>query len=229
LTRVYTEDELVPLSALQHMAFCERQCALIHIEQQWAENRLTVEGELLHERVHSAESEGRAGIVVARGLRIQSRRLGLSGQADVVEFRACGGAEERGAMQVAGRAGFWRVFPVEYKRGRPKPDRRDEVQLCAQALCLEEMLGAEIAEGAIFYGQPRRRWAVAFGAGLRGETEELAGRVHALLASGKTPAAVYEKKCRNCSLIGICMPAMPVRAGQVARYVERQLRDAAEE
>jgi CRISPR-associated exonuclease Cas4 len=225
---VFAEDELVALSALQHMAFCERQCALIHIEQQWAENRLTVEGELLHERVHGSESEGRPGIVVARGLRIQSRRLGLSGQADVVEFRLPG-VEERGCVRLAGRSGLWRVFPVEYKRGRPKPDRRDEVQLCAQALCLEEMLGAEIGEGAIFYGQPRRRWPVTFDASLRGETEELAARVHALLTSGKTPAAVYEKKCRNCSLIEICMPTMPARSSQVARYMERQLKDAAGE
>jgi CRISPR-associated exonuclease Cas4 len=225
---VFSEDELVALSALQHLAFCERQCALIHIEQQWAENRLTAEGEQLHERVHGAESEGRPGIVVARGLRIQSRRLGLTGQADVVEFRLLG-AEERGCVRLEGRPGWWRVFPVEYKRGRPKPDRRDEVQLCAQSLCLEEMLGAEIAEGAIFYGQPRRRWPVTFDAGVRGETEELAARVHALLASGKTPAAVYEKKCKNCSLIDLCMPAMPARPGQVARYMERQLKDAAGE
>lgn len=228
MTRVFSEDELVALSALQHMAFCERQCALIHIEQQWAENRLTAEGELLHERVHAKESEGRPGIVMARGLRIQSRRLGLTGQADVVEFRLLE-AEERGCVRLDRRSGWWRAFPVEYKRGRPKPDRRDEVQLCAQILCLEEMLGAEIAEGAIFYGQPRRRWPVAFDAGLRAETEELAARVHALLGSGKTPAAVYEKKCRNCSLLDLCMPAMPARPGQVARYVERQLKDAAGE
>jgi CRISPR-associated exonuclease Cas4 len=225
---VFSEAELLPLSALQHMAFCERQCALIHIEQQWAENRLTAEGELLHDRVHEAESEARPGIVVARGLRLQSRRLGLSGQADVVEFRLPG-PDERGCVRLAGRSGWWRVFPVEYKRGRPKPDRRDEVQLCAQALCLEEMLAAGIPEGAMFYGQPRRRWPVAFDVGLRRETEELAARVHALLASGKTPAAVYEKKCKNCSLIDLCMPALPARPGQVARYMERQLRDAAGE
>ncbi len=223
---MFSEDELVPLSALQHMAFCERQCALIHIEQQWAENRLTVEGEVLHERVHGMESEGRPGLVVARGLRIQSRRLGFTGQADLVEFRLRA-AEERGCVRLAERDGWWRAFPVEYKRGRPKPDRRDEVQLCAQALCLEEMLTVEIPEGAIFYGQPRRRWPVAFDAGLRGETEVLAARIHALLASGKTPAAVYEKKCKSCSLIDLCMPAIPARPGQVARYMERQLKDAA--
>jgi len=228
VSRVFSEDELVPLSALQHMAFCARQCALIHIEQQWAENRLTVEGALLHERVHGSESEGRPGIVVARGLRIQSRRLGLTGQADVLEFRLPGG-QECGCVRLAGRQGWWRAFPVEYKRGRPKPDRRDEVQLCAQALCLEEMLDAEIAEGAIFYGQPRRRWPVTFDASLRGETENLAARVHALLTSGETPAAVYEKKCRNCSLVEICMPTMPTRSGHVTRYMERQLRDSARE
>jgi CRISPR-associated exonuclease Cas4 len=225
---VFSESELIPLSALQHGAFCERQCALIHIEQQWAENRLTVEGELLHERVHESESGGRPGLVVARGLRIQSRRLGLSGQADVVEFQACG-AGERGCLLLEGRAGWWRAFPVEYKRGRPKPDHRDEVQLCAQALCLEEMLDAEVTEGAIFYGQPRRRWPVTFDASLREETERLAARVRALIEGGRTPAAVYEKKCEKCSLLSLCMPAMPARAGTVARYIARQVKAMAEE
>jgi CRISPR-associated exonuclease Cas4 len=225
---VFAEEELFPLSALQHAAFCERQCALIHIEQQWAENRLTVEGELLHQRVHEGESGARPGVVVARGLRIQSRRLGLTGQADVVEFQACG-AGERGCVQLAGRAGWWRPFPVEYKRGRPKPDRRDQVQLCAQAMCLEEMLGAEVSEGAIFYGQPRRRCAVEFGAILRTETEKLAARVRELIQAGKTPAAAYEKKCERCSLLEVCMPAMPARASVVGRYIERQVKAMTEE
>ena len=216
---MYSEDDLLPISALQHLAFCERQCALIHIEQQWAENRLTVEGELLHQRVHERETEGRPGLVVARGLRIHSRRLGLSGQADVVEFHA-----SADGAPLDGRQGLWRAYPVEYKRGRPKPDRTDEVQLCAQALCLEEMLATNIGAGAIFYGQPRRRREVALDASLRQETEQLAGRLHELIASRRTPAAVYEAKCRNCSLLSLCMPAVAARQASVAAYIARHLK-----
>ncbi len=216
---MYSEDDLLPISALQHLAFCERQCALIHIEQQWAENRLTVEGELLHNRVHERETEGRPGLVIARGLRIHSRRLGLSGQADVVEFHA-----SADGLRLAGREGLWRAHPVEYKRGRPKPDRTDEVQLCAQALCLEEMLDAAIGEGAIFYGQPRRRREIVLGPGLRAETEQLAARLHKLFQSRHTPAAVYEAKCRNCSLLSLCMPEAVSRSRGVAAYIARHLK-----
>jgi CRISPR-associated exonuclease Cas4 len=138
---MYVEDDLLPISALQHLLFCERQCALIHVEQVWAENRLTVEGRHLHERVDGGEHETRGGLRTARALPIRSLRLGLAGRADVVEFHASEGA-----------AGPPRVVPVEYKRGRPKSHRADEVQLCAQALCLEEMLGVHVAAGALFYG-----------------------------------------------------------------------------
>ena len=216
---MYSEDDLLPISALQHLAFCERQCALIHIEQQWAGNRLTVEGELLHQRVHERETEGRPGLVVARGLRLHSLRLGLSGQADVVEFHA-----SAGGVRLNGREGLWRAYPVEYKRGRPKPDRTDEVQLCAQALCLEEMLATRIGEGAIFYGQPRRRREVALDAGLREETEQLAVRLHELFRSRRTPAPVFEPKCRNCSLLPLCMPEAVTRPRSVAAYIARHLK-----
>jgi CRISPR-associated exonuclease Cas4 len=215
----YSEDDLLPISALQHLSFCERQCALIHIEQQWAGNRLTVEGDLLHQRVHERETEGRPGLIAARGLRLHSLRLGLSGQADVVEFHA-----SADGVPLDGRHGLWRAYPVEYKRGRPKPDRTDEVQLCAQALCLEEMLATSIGEGAIFYGQPRRRREVRLDASLRHETEQLAERLHELIASRRTPAAVYEAKCRNCSLLSLCMPTAAVRQGSVAAYIARHLK-----
>ena len=195
---LYDEDDLLPLSGLQHLAFCERQWALIHIEGIWAENRLTVEGRHLHERVHQTESETRNGVKTVRGLRLRSLRLGLSGQADVVEFHAGEGAEV--------------PFPVEYKRGRPKPDRSDEVQLCAQALCLEEMLGTSISRGAIFYGQPRRRHEVVFDQNLRGETEALAAAMHRLFDAGLTPVAPYQPKCDNCSLYNWCLPkSIPVK------------------
>lgn len=222
---MFDEDDLLPLSGLQHLAFCERQWALIHIEQQWDENRLTQEGRLLHDRVHEPGAEARPGVVIARGLRIHSFRLGLSGEADVVEFRRTESGAS-GSIQLEGRSGSWAPFPVEYKRGRPKPDARDEVQLCAQALCLEEVFGVSIPSGALFYGQNRRRTAVEFGAVLRKRTEELAKRMHELYSSRTTPHAAYSKKCDNCSLIERCMPRMNANRGSVTRYLATALKDA---
>lgn len=207
---MYTEDKLLPLSALQHLMFCERQCALIHLEGVWAENRLTVQGRILHERVHEAGDESRGDLRLARGLRLRSRRLGLAGIADVVEYHRR-------------PDGSWRPFPVEYKRGRPKPDICDEVQVCAQALCLEEMTGVEIEQGSIFYGQSRRRHAVMFGPQLRMQTEDAARRLHQLIDGGQTPRAAYEKKCDNCSLLGICMPDVAGRGKSAAQYLKKVL------
>lgn len=208
---MYQEDELIPISALQHLAFCERQCALIHVEQVWSENRLTAEGRVLHERVHEAGSESRPDARVVRGLRLRSLRLGLTGVADVVEFHP-----DPSGVEVPRLRGRWRPFPVEYKRGRPKPDGCDDVQLCAQAICLEEMLDTVIAEGAFFYGQPRRRHPVTLDAALRARTEEAAKRAHALIAAGQTPPARYEKKCDACSLFDLCKP-QTIGAGKSAR------------
>lgn len=193
VTEMYSEEELLPLSSLQHLVFCERQWALIHLEQQWAENELTADGRILHERPDEGADEWRDGIRICRGIRIRSLRCGLVGRADVVEFRPTA----EGVMQ---------AFPVEYKRGRPKPDRCDEVQLCAQALCLEEMLQRPVPAGAIFYGQPRRRADVAFDAQLRRETESWVIRLHELHAAGETPRIPYQKKCDRCSLYSICLP-----------------------
>src|SRR5438874_8450745 len=147
---MFGEDDMRPLSGLQHLLFCERQWALIHIEQQWEENRLTQEGQVLHVRVHESGTEARPDLVVARGLRIHSLRLGLSGEADVVEFHRAVD-QPQNAIQLQGRTGWWTPFPVEYKRGRPKSDAWDEVQLCAQSLCLEEMFHVAIPAGALFY------------------------------------------------------------------------------
>ena len=215
---MYAEDDLLPLSGLQHLVFCERQWALIHIEQVWAENRLTAQGRVLHERTHEAGSESRPGLRVARGLRLRSLRLGLTGQADVVEFHAA-----TAGIALAGEAGLWRPFPVEYKRGRPKPDRCDEVQLCAQALCLEEMFESPVTAGALFYGAPRRRLEVEFDADLRAETERLAARMQQLYSDRVTPRAVYLPKCDNCSLIALCMPRALAKPPGVARYLARAL------
>jgi CRISPR-associated exonuclease Cas4 len=206
---MYTEDDLLPLSALQHLAFCERQWGLIHLEQQWVENRLTAEGRQLHGRAHEGADELRDGVRICRGLRIRSLRLGLIGAADVVEFHPGPGTSQ--------------PFPVEYKRGRPKPGPYDKVQLCGQAMCLEEMLNTVIAAGAIFYGQPRRRMEVGFDTGLRAETERLALRLHELQTAGRTPAPIFEPKCDNCSLKPICLPQMADRKRGATAYVARSV------
>jgi len=215
---MYSEDDLLPLSGLQHLMFCERQWGLIHIEQIWEENRLTAEGRVLHERAHEAGSESRPNVRTSRGLRLHSLRLGLVGQADVVEFHPSADGVALPELE-----GLWRPFPVEYKRGRPKRDACDEVQLCAQALCLEEMFGREIFEGALYYGEPRRRNQVAFGSELRARTEVLAGRMHELYRAGTTPLAAYEPKCDGCSLIARCLPRLLAKPPGVARYLARAL------
>lgn len=203
---MYTEADYIMLSALQHYQFCPRQCALIHIEQQWAENRFTAEGKVLHERADSNKCEWQGDVRIVRSLPICSQHYGLSGKADVVEFHADGA-----------------VYPVEYKRGKPKGDRCDEVQLCAQALCLEEMLTVEIESGALFYGQRRRRKEIVFDQQLRVLTQETVGKTHQLLNSGITPAADYQKKCDACSLFSLCLPKSCGSARSVNRYLNRML------
>jgi CRISPR-associated exonuclease Cas4 len=208
---MYTEDDLLPLSALQHLLFCERQCALIHVEGLWAENRLTVEGGHLHRKAHEGPEESRGEVRITRGVSLRSLRLGLIGKADVVEFHLSQATRE------------WLPFPVEYKRGRPKRDHSDEVQLCAQALCLEEMLEVPIPAGALFYGSTRRRTDVAFDPALRGRTEAAAARLHELIASGITPRAVREPKCERCSLLNLCLPDALTPGRSAARYLARSL------
>jgi|SRR5581483_5889866 len=211
---MFDDDELLPLSGLQHLVFCERQWALIHIEQIWSENRLTAEGRELHDRAHEPGCDSRPGIRIARGLRLRSLRLGLAGQADVVEFRAA----PFGA-RLPGEDGFWQPLPVEYKRGRPKSDRSDEVQLCAQAICLEEMFEAAISAGALFYGSPRRRHQVDFSASLRAQTESLAARMHELYRIRTTPRVSYSRQCDRCSLLASCIPKTLRDARAVERYL----------
>lgn len=202
---MYEDDRLVMISALQHLAFCRRQCALIHIEQQWADNRHTVLGELMHEKVHSSQPESRGDVRIARTLRLVSYRLGLVGQADVVEFHRLPDTAT-GGIHLRGSDGLWQPFPVEYKKGQPKKNREDEVQLCAQALCLEEQLNVEISRGALFYGQKKRRVSVSFDGELRNFTEDMTISLHKLLDSGETPPAIYGPKCDKCSLYDLCNP-----------------------
>lgn len=223
---MFSDDLLLPISALQHLRFCERQWGLIHLEQQWEENRLTAEGRVLHDRVHDTGSESRPGILITRTLPLRSHRLGLTGQADAVEFHAAAPNSEPPGISLPGRPGLWRAFPVEYKRGKPKPDACDEVQLCAQALCLEEMLHTSIPAGALFYGTTRRRTDVPFDLHLRALTEDLARRMHQLWATRVTPPAVYSKKCDNCSLYNRCLPRAASKHAAVQRYLASGIRAA---
>jgi CRISPR-associated exonuclease Cas4 len=209
----FPEADLVPLSALQHYLFCPRQCALIHVEQIWEESGLTAEGRLLHERVDEGGMERRRDVKRVFGLPIRCLRLGLVGKADVVEFH----------RQADGR---WMPYPVEHKRGRKKEEDWDRVQLCAQALCLEEMLGVSVPEGALFYGKEQRREVVALGDALRREAEEVAAAVHRMLANGRTPPPQYAPKCDSCSLLKVCLPrGVGGRGNRVARYLANCLEE----
>lgn len=213
---MFSEDELLPISALQHLVFCPRQCALIHIEQLWSENVFTAEGRGLHEKVHETEAESRPGVRIVRGLRLRSLELGLVGQADVVEFH-----DDSDGAAVPGLPGRYRPFPVEYKRGKPKVDVCDEVQLCAQALCLEEMLSTSIATGALFYGRPRRRKEVELNDVLRQQTRDTAAQLHQLLRNGQTPTATYAKKCESCSLLERCLPQITGIKKNIRHYLSQ--------
>ena len=213
---MFYEEDLIPISALQHYVFCPRQCALIHIEQLWIENLFTAEGRGLHERVHSAEPECRDGIRIVRGLRLRSLELGLAGQADMVEFH-----NDDAGMVIPNLEGRYRLFPVEFKRGKPKIDLSDEVQLCAQAICLEEMLGAAVTRGALFYGRPRRRKEIDFTDTLRRRTKEASVQLHQLFQRRQTPKAKYTKKCRSCSLINLCMPKITGIRKDIQYYLSK--------
>lgn len=189
---MYTEDELIMISALQHYVYCPRQCGLIHVDDVWQENLFTTRGNILHEKVDTDTYETRGDIKTVRGLRIHSLRYGIVGRCDVVEFK-----RERSATI---------PYPVEYKSGKPKEDISDLVQLCAQAFCLEEMLDTNIKEGAFFYGSIRRRNKIVITDELRKETERIILSVRAIVESKKIPSAEYTAKCRNCSLQSVCQP-----------------------
>lgn len=217
----WAEEDFLQLSGLQHFAFCRRQWALIHIEQAWADNLRTVEGDLLHERVHDEFlAERRADLLTVRGLRVFSRALGVSGACDAVEF-----CVDPGGVPLAGREGKWRPVPVEYKRGSPKQGDCDALQLCAQAMCLEEMLACDIAEGYLYYAQPHRRTPVVFTEELRGRVRTLLGEMHELYRRGATPKGKPRKACGACSLKDLCLPKLSKGASAVA-YVRERLLDA---
>lgn len=228
---MYTEEELVPISALQHILFCERQCALIHVERLWEENVMTLEGRIMHEKAHSSQVESRGNCRMVRGLPLRSLEWGLVGVSDVVEFHRLTGDQsdqfqvfvqegKREYGPVPGLKGYWRPFPVEYKRGKPKKGNSDVVQLCGQALCLEEMLSVDIVAGAIFYGKTQHRLDVEFDRVLREKTQDAIRRVQRMIKLKETPAPVNDKRCKDCSLRQVCLPWCTVGTNRVQSYMD---------
>lgn len=216
----YAESDFLLLSGLQHFAFCRRQWALIHIEGQWAENLRTVEGELLHERAHDEDDrETRGDLVIVRGVHFHSAELGVSGQCDVLEFR-----RGKQGVPMKGHDGLWQPYPVEYKRGEPKDLNADRLQLCGQAMCLEQMLCCDIPEGALFYGQTRRREQVTFSPELRDEVRTMLEEMHELASRGYTPKVRPTKGCNACSLKEICLPKI-LKQRSAAAYLADAIKE----
>ena len=201
---MFREDEYLMLSGLQHFAFCRRQWALIHMEQQWAENFRTADGRLMHDRAHDSDfREKRGDVIITRAMQVASAELGISGECDIVEFH-----KAADGIRLNGLDGTYQVIPVEYKRGKPKEDDCDAVQLCAQALCLEEMLCCEIPQAYLYYGETRRRQTVALDAVLRKRTADMIAEMHELFRRQHTPKARRTKACNACSLKDVCLPVL---------------------
>ena len=212
---VYEESDFLQLSGLQHFKFCRRRWALIHIEQQWAENFRTMDGALMHQNAHNSEfRESRGDLLITRGVSVFSSTLGVSGQCDVLEYH-------RGTtgIPIRGKEGLWQPYPVEYKRGNPREDTGDTLQLCGQAMCLEEMLCCDIPEGALYYGEIRRRAVVPFTEELRAQVRQLLAQMHDLYRRGYTPKVKPSKSCNACSLKEICLPKL-MKSRSVAAYLK---------
>ena len=215
----YTADQLLPLSGLQHFLFCRRQWALIHVERQWQENALTAEGRILHKRVDDPFfTETRKGVIIARAVPVASYQLGLSGICDVVEF-----TEATEGVKLPGRESLFQPAPVEYKRGKPKLESSDEAQLCAQAMCLEEMLAASIPTGYLYYGRTRRRVAVPLTPALRDLVRQAVHEMHGYFKRGYTPRVKPFKGCRSCSLADICLPNLQEKGISASKYIRQQI------
>lgn len=217
----YDEDSLLALSGIQHFAYCRRQWALIHIEREWRENTSTVKGKHLHRKVHSMlPTEARGEVIISRSLPLVSYQLGLYGVADVVEFFLVSEDDKDGGVLLPGRSGLWRPWPVEYKKGQPKIDERDEVQLCAQAMCLEEMLNIKVEEGSFFYGKIQHRTNVIFESKLRERVKTFAMEMHQIFEKGIIPMAPDNVNCRLCSLKDICLPRLTKKKKRVENYIK---------
>jgi CRISPR-associated exonuclease Cas4 len=218
----YTDDELLSLSGIQHFCFCKRQWALIHVEQQWQESLRTQEGRFVHERVDDPFfNESRGDVVISRAFPLVSYTLGLTGIADVIEYTR---SDE--GIPVPDHDGRWLMKPVEYKRGKPKIDERDEVQLCAQAMCLEEMFGIRISAADFYYNEIRRRQPLFITDKLRSTVRTLAGEMHEVFRNGITPDAEPGKNCSLCSLEDICVPKLTKKKKPVRKYIGTHLQEA---
>lgn len=216
----FKEDDYLQLSGLQHFSYCRRQWALIHIEQQWAENLRTTEGHILHEKAHDgSQRESRGDLLITRNLSIHSSTLGISGSCDVVEFY-----RQAQGICLPGKDGLWQPYPVEYKRGAPKVSDADRLQLCAQAMCLEEMLCCDIPEAALFYGETRRRETVTLDEPLRSQVRMMLDEMHDLYRRSHTPKVKPTKGCNACSLKELCLPKL-ARMRSVADYLRRNMED----
>ena len=214
------DKEFLMISGIQHFVFCRRQWALIHIEQQWSDNLKTVEGEIVHEKCHNEKLiEKRKDLLICRGMKIFSQKLNVTGQCDVVEFK-----QSTTGATLYNRQGLWQPFPIEYKRGKPKQDLEDILQLCAQAICLEEMLCCDIPEGYLFYDEIHRREKVEITNDLRQKVIDMFAEMHDYFSRGYTPKAKYGKKCRNCSLKDLCLPKMS-KVCSVSTYYKINLGD----
>lgn len=216
----YSEDDYLMISGIQHFKFCRRQWALIHIEQQWAENEYTVIGELMHKKAHDPYiTEKRKDMIIARALPVSSGSMGISGECDIVEFHKC-----EDGIYLNGHRGTYSIYPVEYKKGKPKHSEEDILQLAAQAMCLEEMFSTEIAEGAIFYGEIRRRETVMITENLRIEVRQIFQEMHQYFNRRYTPKVKVSKACSSCSLKELCMPKL-ARGGTVKHYLDQMLEE----
>ena len=212
----YKEEDYLMLSGIQHYAFCRRQWALIHIEQQWLENEYTVAGELLHKNAHDPYfNEKRNNVIVSRAMPVFSRTMGISGECDIVEFK-----KVADGISLHGHRGLYQIYPVEYKKGGPKDTQIDILQLTAQAMCLEEMLSTEIKEGAVFYGEIRRRENIVFTGDLRAQVRLAFEEMHQLYGKGYTPRVKWSKACNACSLKEACMPKLG-KALSVKDYIHK--------
>lgn len=217
---IYEEDDYLLLSGIQHYAFCPRQWALIHIEEQWNENYLTAGGRIMHNKAHDGEAiEKRGDLIIFRGLKVRSVELGITGQCDVVEFHS-----NSSGVTLMGYEGLWHPYPVEYKRGKSKLEDCDKLQLCAQAVCLEEMLCVKIDSGALYYGEPRKRERVIFTQELRMELEYSVKAMHEMFKRQHTPKAKKKKSCQSCSIKDLCLPKLgEVAKTSVKEYLEVHL------
>ncbi len=218
---MYSDNELLPISGLQHVLFCPRRAFLVHAEHLWDDNFHTAQGGIAHERVHHGPSESRGSVLVVRALRLRSYTLGLTGIADVVEFLESTESDEGCCLPA--KRGYWTPFPVEYKSGNKRKELGYEVQLCAQAMCLEEMLRVKVPRGALFYGASKRRLEIVFTPELKQITQNASQQFRGLFDSTAIPKAHYEKKCQSCSLLAQCMPKINCAGKSAIAWLAKQL------